>query len=208
MSEHAVEEGLDMYFDSLVSNTRDEVSPTKALSGISVRGVDDIVKSVNSQIEGEIEEIEQDIDVQTNEFLNYFEGDFDKQRFMRNNPVYSNIPEPQVAEQAEQDLIDILDNTKNNLQAVYDDETDEFYAALAKNYKQEEAENLLNSTFSQVEYLKPYFSKMEITASLDLGLFSKEIDVTDEVTRAMLSGEKDTRREIISGLRNHYAQTS
>lgn len=208
MSKDAAEEGLNMYFDSLVSNTREEVSPSRAVGGVSVRGVDNLVKSVSSQIDREINDIEQDIDVQIEEFLNYFEGDFDRQRFMRTNPVHSNIPHRRVAQRAEEDLMDILDNTQNNLQSVYEDNRDEFYAALAENYSEAEAVDLLNDTFSQVESLRPYFSRMEITADLDLGLFSKEVDVTDEVTRAMLSGEKDTRREIISGLRNYYSQIS
>lgn len=208
MSRDAVEEGLNMYFDSLVSNTREEVSPSRAVGGVSVRGVDDLIKSVSSQIDREISDIERDIDVQIEEFLNYFEGDFDRRRFMSTNPVRSNIPSRRVAERAEQDLMDILDNTQNNLQPVYDNDLDEFYAALAENYDEDEAVDLLTDTFSQIESLRPYFSRMEITADLDLGLFSKEVDVTDEVTRAMLSGEKDTRREIISGLRDYYSQIS
>lgn len=204
MTQDAVEEGLDMYFSSLVSNTRNEISPSRAVSNVSLPGLDDVVKSVSPQINRELRDIERDIDVQVDEFLNYFEDDFDRERFMRTNPVHSNIPSRRVAERAEEDLMDILDNTRNNLQPVYDDDLDEFYASLAANYSQEDAVKLLNDTFSQIESLRPYFSRMEIAVDLDLGLFSKEVDVTDEVTRAMLSGETDTRREIISGLREYY----
>lgn len=220
MSREAVETEFDLFFDEMIDFAKQEMSPTRTMSGITVPVADSTIKEVmGDQIEESMEEVQEDMEQQRDIVLNYAEdiaegADSDTTRhqyeetFLQTNPVYKNYEGPR-EEELRTELLGHLDEVAEDLAPVIDAPEDDFWDAMTATVPTyEEARDLLNKHFSQAETFREYQSGIDMEDEVEVGksIFTKTftVDYTDEAIRVIEEGEAHLRSDIDDRLQDAY----
>lgn len=221
MTRAAIEEQFDVFFDEMIAFAKEEMSPTRTMSGVSIPVGDDIIKDVmGDQIGESMEEVQRDMERQRDVVLDYAEdlasgaepGTVRSQyedRFLQTNPVYKHHRPGPRRERLQEELLDHLDGVAADLAPIVDAEEEDFWDALTATVPSyEEASSLINEHFSQAETFRAYQRGINMEEEVRVGgsLLGKtvEVDYTDEAIRVIEEGEAYLRSEIDDQLRDAY----
>lgn len=201
MTREAIEEELTQLVDDLAEYAIDTFRPGRAVLGVSVPGGNKVKHLLDDEVNAALDEIKQDMETQIDLVLSYAEayadgdGSVDQylDRFYASNPVMKRVDNQSDRSALADDLGQHFERLGKDIAPVLEAETDEYEEALRQALTKEEAKELVDDHLDQIDYFFEYRDAIRFTETIGTGLFSKEIEYTDEALR-VLRGAKEQAR--------------